>query len=470
MNQLIKPYVLFINPPLQRIIYKKVRPYVPYGLLYIATFLQSNGIRSRVYNADLEKPDNIQNNKDEIWNEIKKVIETEKPDVVAIGVLTPQHEYALKIASIVKSFDEKIPVILGGVHATFVFEEMIRDVNVDFIVRNEGEETTLELIQKLVENSSFENINGITYIKNGDIVSNPIREPIKNLDAIPFPDRELILDNNFYPKSEFGIIIPCRGCPFNCSFCSSFKYSKYRGRSAKNIVDEIEYIKEKYHIMEFWMEGDNFFINKRELIDFCKELKDRKLKIIWGSMARVDIIDDNTVKEMKSSGLCNISLGIESGSQEILNVINKRITVDQIKKAVKILKKRGIFVNTYWMVGFYEETPDSINQTKNLIKKIKPHLVRTFIMTPFPGSEEFIKAKKMNSLNSNKWTDFHVRNPYLLKRPYISNKIIDKEFNGFFYDLAKKEVKSWMIYLITHPRCLLRKIIEFVYSIKYKSS
>lgn len=121
------------------------------------------------------------------------------------------------------------------------------------------------------------------------------------------------------------------------------------------------------------------------------------------------------------------------------------------------------------LIGFgaQEETENTINQTKNFLKELKPHIARTFIMTPFPGSEEYEKAKKHNRLNSDKWSDFQVRNPYLLKRPYIKNEIIEEEFNGFFDKMAKKEVTNWMCFLLTHPRCMAKKLKELRYRLKY---
>jgi len=358
---------------------------------------------------------------------------------------------------------------LGNYHATFTADEIIKEKNVDFVVRREGEITTLELVKSLIEGIYLEDIKGLTYKKNGRVIKNTDRLFIENLDNLPFTDRELLLNKDFYPRSEFGIIIPCRGCPFQCTFCSSHKFGSYRTRSVKNVVDEIEYLRNRYHLLEFWMEGDNFFINKKDILDFCKELKTRKLGIMWGVMARVDNIDDELVKEMKSCGLCNVSLGIESGSQKILDILNKRVTIEQIKNAVKILKKRGIFVNTYWMIGFQEESEDTIYQTKKFIKELKPHIARTFIMTPFPGSEEYEKAKKHKRFNSENWSDFQVRNAYLLKRPYIRNETIDEEFNGFFDEMAKKEVINWMVFLLTHPRCMSKKLKELIYTFKYGS-
>ncbi|RLF26601.1 MAG: hypothetical protein DRN01_04410, partial [Thermoplasmata archaeon] len=306
------PYVLLINPPFQRLLYAE-RPYIPYGLLYIATFLQKNGIKSKVYNADLRTNNTVNQESEEIWKEIEHVVKREKPDVVGIGVLTPQYASALKVASIVKNFDRDIPVIFGGVHSTFMADEVALGENVDIVVRGEGEETTLDIVKTLIKGESLKNVSGITYRKNKKIVRNPDRPLIKNLDILPFPDRELLINKRFYPHSEFGVITPSRGCPYRCTFCSSNAFWGYRTRSAENIVDEIEYLKDRYHLLDFWLEGDSFLIIRRHVLQLCKELKARKLHIMWGAMARVDQIDKELIKEMKSSGFCNISLGCESG-------------------------------------------------------------------------------------------------------------------------------------------------------------
>ncbi|HHH80142.1 MAG TPA: radical SAM protein [Thermoplasmatales archaeon] len=458
------PYVLLINPPFQRLLYAE-RPYIPYGLLYIATFLQKNGIKSKVYNADLRTNNTVNQEGGRIWKEIEHVVKREKPDVVGIGVLTPQYASALKVASIVKNFDGDIPVIFGGVHSTFMADEVALGENVDIVVRGEGEETTLDIVKTLMTEESLKNVSGITYRKNKEIVRNPDRPLIKNLDILPFPDRELLINKRFYPHSEFGVITPSRGCPYRCTFCSSNAFWGYRTRSAENIVDEIEYLKDRYHLLDFWLEGDSFLIIRKHVLQLCKELKARKLRIMWGAMARVDQIDKELIKEMKSSGFCNISLGCESGSQKILDAINKGVTVEQIRNAVRLLKKEGIFVNTYWMVGYQEETVETIKETKNLMKELKPNLIRTFIMTPFPGSAEYRKAKAFGRLLSNDWSDYHVSNPHLLKRPYIDNKVIEQEYKEFL-KMEERETSAWFLYLMSHPKLLLMKTFETLYQFR----
>lgn len=457
------PYVLLINPPFQRLLYAE-RPYIPYGLLYIASFLQENDIKSKVYNADL-RTKTVNQKKDEIWKEVEHVIRRESPDVVGIGVLTPQFASALKVASIVKDFDRNIPVLFGGVHSTFKADEVALEKNVDVVVRGEGEETVFDVVKTLIRGESFKNVRGVTFRRNSRVVHNPDRPLIKNLDVLPFPDRELLINKRFYPHSEFGVITPSRGCPYRCTFCSSNAFWGYRTRSAKNIVDEIEYIKDNYHLLDFWLEGDSFLINRKHVLELCRELKKRRLHIMWGAMARVDQIDKELVKEMKSSGFCNISLGCESGSQKILGAVNKGVTVEQIRKAVKLLKEGGVFVNTYWMIGYQEETMETIQKTKSLIKELKPHLVRTFIMTPFPGSVEYEKAKAYGRLLSKDWSDYHVSNPYLVRRPYVDNKVIEKEYNEFLR-MEENEALVWFIYLLSHPKFFLMKTFEALYQFR----
>ena len=465
-NNLTKnPNILFINPPFQRLL-KTIRPYIPYGLLYLASYLENKGFKTKVYNADLKINRKNSESKSEIFKEANDVIKNELPDIVGIGFQTPQYNSALETAKIVKNLNDNIPIIVGGIHPTFMADETAREKYFDIVVRREGEVTVLELINALIDNRSLKDVKGITYKENSSIISTADRPLIQDLDSIPFPNRELLLNKNYYPHAELGIITLSRGCPYSCSFCASKAFWGFRTRTPKNIVDEIEYLKKKYHLAEFWLEGDTFLINRSHVSDLCLELKSRKLNILWGGMARVDQINKELIKDMKSCGLCNISLGVESGSQKILDITKKGITVDQVKKAVKILKAEGIFVNTYWMIGFQEETQETLNETKKLIKKLNPHLARTFILTPFPGTEEYEKAKRKNRLLSEDWSQYHVGNPYLIKRPDIDNEIIKQEYYGDFKDIAKKEVIQWISYLLFHPKLITRKFLEVMYQLK----
>ena len=460
------PYILLVNPYFQRKIGTN-RPYVPYGLLYIATFLSSKGFKAKVYDADLIMEGRRYKEEDKILQEVRDILKNESPDIIGIGITTPQYKPAIKIAEISKELNKNVIVVVGGVHATFMSEDTAKEKFFDIIIRREGELTFLDLINCLINGSNLSNVMGITFVEDDKVVNTPDRPPIEDLDSIPFPDRSLLLNHKHYPHSEFGIILPNRGCPNSCSYCSSKAYwLRHRTRSAKNIVDEIEFLKNKYNLFDFWLEADSFLINKNHVRELCHEIKSRRLNIMWGAMARIDEFDKDIIKKLKSSGFCNVSLGIESGSQEILDSIGKKITIKQIKKTVKTLKSEGIFVNTYWMIGFPNETIKTLNETKNFIKELKPNLARTFIMTPFPGCKEYEIAKKENRLLSCDWSDYHVENAYLLKRPGINNEIIEKEYYGEFMDLQKKQWINWLVYLIFHPNLFIKKIFEILYQYK----
>ena len=291
--------------------------------------------------------------------------------------------------------------------------------------------------------------------KKGKIIINPLRKQIGNLDILPFPDyEELKIKKNhsnygsaFFPN-RMGIIAS-RGCPYNCIFCSGgIVYKGSRSRSAKNIVDEIEHLYTKYGIRKFEFLDNAFAFNKKRAIEICKEIIKRKLAIKWIISSRVDNVDEQLLKIMKSSGCHCIIYGIESGSQKVLNTIKKGISISQIKNAVRITKKVGIKVYGVFIIGAPYETDSTIRETINFAKKLPIDYATFNLLVPLPKTELFRLASKgegirFTSNDSNKSKPIGYTN---IKLPTISSKRLVK-----YQKIAYKE-----FYL--RPGFLLKKI------------
>ncbi|MCD6236693.1 MAG: radical SAM protein [Thermoplasmata archaeon] len=465
-----EPNILFINPPSLRLIALKDKftypfPYVPYGPLHVATYVEKHGFKVKVYNADFNVRRVLDKNEEVIWDEVRNVLRKLKPDVLGISMRTLQYRSAIRTAQIARELNSDVVVVVGGWHPTFMPKETIQEKSFDFVVRREGEETFLELIKALIDGKPLNRVRGIAYREGKRIFLTPERPLIQNLDVLPFPNRELLIYKKYYPYLEISTITPSRGCTHHCTFCPSNAFWGYRTRSAKNIVDEIEYLKNKYGMEEFWFLSESFFINKKNVLSFYEELKKRRLDIIWGGMARVDELDRDLVRKLKSVGLYNISLGAETGSQKILDITKKGITIEQIRNAVKLLKEEGIFVYTYWMVGYQEETMETLEATKNLIKTLDSDDVDIVFMIPFPGTEEFEKAKSANRLASMDWPEYHLRNPYLLNRPYVDTETLYNMYKDVFVRLQAGKEHHWVKYLVKHPKMLSKKLQSII---KYK--
>ncbi|HHH79633.1 MAG TPA: radical SAM protein, partial [Thermoplasmatales archaeon] len=267
------PNILFINPPSLRLIALKDKftypfPYVPYGPLHVATYVEKHGFKVKVYNADFNVRRVLDKNEEVIWDEVRNVLRKLKPDVLGISMRTLQYRSAIRTAQIARELNSDVVVVVGGWHPTFMPKETIQEKSFDFVVRREGEETFLELIKALIDGKPLNRVRGIAYREGKRIFLTPEKPLIQNLDVLPFPNRELLIYKKYYPYLEISTITPSRGCTHHCTFCPSNAFWGYRTRSAKNIVDEIEFLKNKYGMEEFWFLSESFFINKKNVLSF----------------------------------------------------------------------------------------------------------------------------------------------------------------------------------------------------------
>jgi radical SAM superfamily enzyme YgiQ (UPF0313 family) len=336
--------VLLINPPFQRFFGGGKSPKLPLGLCYIASYLTYNGYETFVYDAEFnpigsssvlikEVTENIENYfkalddmNNEIWKEIKNKIKSYSPDVVGISVKTATFKAGLNIAKLCKEIDKNIVVIMGGPHICCNPEDIGRYDFVDYGVIGEGEITTLELLKNIENRKTPSNIKGVVYKNNGKTVITPRRELIKELDSIPIPEHEHIIDLDKIPREYHGEIITGRGCPYSCTFCASSLVweKKVRFRKPEKVVEEIEYILNKFGTNYFYIEDDTFTIKKDFAIKICDLLIEKNLPIKWSCETRANLVDEELIKKLKEAGCDDISIGVESGSDETLEKIKKR--------------------------------------------------------------------------------------------------------------------------------------------------
>ena len=252
-----------------------------------------------------------------------------------------------KITKKIKEYFKDIQIIIGGIHPTALPEKTIKRMkNVDVFVIGEGEQTFLELMQ----NKKFENIKGVAYMKSGKVRINPCREFIQNLDTLPFPARNLLdmekytLGFDWEGRKPAATIFSSRGCPFNCIYCASkiMWKRKVRYRSAENILAEIDFLVKEYKIKEILFYDDHFVLDKKRLKKICEGLIKRKCDLTWCCLSRTDCMDLETAKLMKKSGCHMISFGVESGSQKILDNMEKNVKVEDIIKTFEICRKARI--------------------------------------------------------------------------------------------------------------------------------
>ncbi len=281
----------------------------------------------------------------------------------------------------------------------------------------------------------------------GNIKSTPERPLIKDLDSLPFPARHLVpFESYAASKEQTGGIITSRGCVYSCNYCSSslIMGKKFRSRSPDNVVDEIEELIDKYQIRDFGFMDDTFMLNKKRAHDIADEIKTRGLDVSFVASSRVDRVDSGLLQNLKSSGMKTIYYGVESGSQRILDLMKKGITLKNAEDAVKTAKNAGLEVLTSFIIGYPGETKEDINKTIDFSIKLEPDYSQYSILTPFPGTPIYNELKEKNLIDNEDWEEYTVLKP-LLKYDQM----------GLTKKMVERKLATAYLKFYTRPKYLL---------------
>lgn len=443
--------VLLIEPPFMRLRRRKTS-FFPIGLGYLAAVLAKHSFDVKIYNAEhsdeVFEVDNdssgpydallgqhkyykqaLADNGHLVWREIEATIAAQQPDIIGITSRSAKFPSALKIASIAKQMNPRCQVVLGGPHPTIKPDECITDSNVDLVVRGEGEETFLELCLALEKGQDYGDIAGLTFIRDGRIVHNERRAFIADLDGLPVPARDLVLFPATYSEADMGALTTSRGCAYKCGYCSAASTwtRKVRNNSVENTIEEIKHIVETYgsKTINFW--DDSFTVNRKRILKLCQAIIDSKLDILWTCTTRVDLVDDELLASMKRAGCIRIDLGVESGSDRMLKIIDKGITIEKVKWAIKLIHKHKIQVSAFFMAGFPEETEEDLLQTIDLMKSIKVETMCLSIFTPYPGTALYDMAQSLGVIPEvTDWADFDHHSPENFFMAKIDREVFKK--------------------------------------------
>jgi len=387
---LIAPQDNKIVPPFSR---SKLKPTpsfsghaFPFGLSYLAAYVQQFGHQVSIL-------DTLSN--DLNLKQIKKEIKKQKPDVVGITSMTHYIKSAVVIAKITKNIFPKIPIIIGGPHATFDYQNLLQNYDFDFVVLGEGEITFKELLDCLESKNRAElkNISGIAYKKYGKIIKTNNRLPITKLDNLPLPARELVNFNDYISDQLLPNpveIIGSRGCSHRCAFCSSSHFwQSWRSRSPQDIVREMKLVLKKYpKTKSFLFYDDNFTLNKDRVIKLCQlMIKEGLNRYPWNCNARADQVDKKMLRLMKKAGLAKINYGVESGSPIVAKNVDKNLNLKTLEKTIKMTKDLGIEVLAFMMIGNPGESKKTIKESISLVKKLKPTTTLWSIAQILPGTK-----------------------------------------------------------------------------------
>ena len=393
---------------------------VPMGLYYIGALLKQHG-----YDVEVLNWHDINKNPSGITTALKE----KQPDVIGFSILHANRWGGIEIARIARKLNPGVKIVFGGIGATFLWNLFLTHFKeVDFIVLREGEYPFLYLVRSFEKNDMKGpgEIRGIAFRKNGLPFKNPEAGFIENLDDLPDPAIWF----------DFQHVALTRGCPANCTFCGSPRFwkRKVRFHSADYFVRQLERLC-KRGIKFFYFSDDTFTIQKKIVIAICKEIIKRRLGITWAAISRVNYVDDEMMQWMKRAGCIQISYGVESGSRQIRDFLNKNITEKQIENAFAVTQKQGIMARAYFIYGSPGENTATIKASLDLIKKIKPLSAIFYILDIFPGTalyDQFLeKTKADDDIWLNKIEDimYFETDPGLTKEMILSfGKILRTTF------------------------------------------
>ena len=441
--------ILLIEPPFARFM-GFYRYFFPFSLCSLSAFLKQQGHDLLIYDADhADKPVNMNSTdmlnvyhlylegiKDPghaIWAEARKIIRDFQPEVIGITFMSTKMGAVQNLARIAREEYPQAQVVLGGAHPSVLYESSLRGIPADFVVIGEGEETFAELIEFLgAGRTDFNHIQGLAFIDSGGKVrETPPRPLIKELDSLPFPDRESLHKANSYRPEDMSMIMTSRGCPYNCTFCSSLWERRTRYRSIPNIIAEIEFIRDRFHSDTIYFKDDTFTLNRKRVFAFCDALEEKGLQINWECLTRIELVDEELIRRMRETGMFNLKIGIETGSQRLLKVSNKNLTLDDIKRGAEILNRLGQKWSAFFMLGFPDETAEEIAMTWKLIEEIQPTYVSMSVLAPYPGCEIYYDLEKEGMIDEN--TDWNLYDPFSL---YANSSLVFSQDE--FVDLTRR--------------------------------
>jgi len=416
-------------------------PFITIGLGYLGAVLEKNGYKVNIIDCQAQKF---------TLADFEREISKYQPRIVGITSTTLTYNSARKVAEIAKKVHPNCLTVLGGCHVTFWDDKALEECPaLDMAVRREGEYTFLEIADRVKEGKPLKNVVGTTCREDGKIIRNADRPYIQNLDELPVPAYHLFPIESFRRNGK--VIFPMlasRGCVYCCDFCTAVRMfgQKHRARSPKNVVDEIEFVTNKYGNDQFTFYDDLFTLDPAWVKEICKEIRSRNLKIKWDCETRLDMVTKELLLEMRKAGCNEVSFGVESGCQRILDAVHKRVSIQQCENAIKWAKDEGLFVAVSTIVGYPGETKETMKQTLDLIHRIEPDDVWLCLATPYPGTELRALIESMGWKMSSDWTLYNTMNP-IFEIPDLPAEEISKMRKSFYAKFYS-------------PRYILRQLVK----------
>jgi len=433
--------ILFVEPP--KDFWFLMGEYLPppLGLLQLAAFLESKikDVEIGVLDCQAEGLD---------WKELEKHMESFDPDMVAVSGLATCNTYtAIRTLETAKRVKPNVLTVTGGQHFTALAQESLETYpEIDVIVRGEGEQTLMDLFHALDKKTPLSRVKGISFRLGGEILHNPPRPLIRNLDDLPFPGYHFVEDvvHRYHftmmagPETRYALIEGSRGCPHRCTFCSQWRHweGQWRIKSAKRIADEMEFCYQNHGTRFLWLTDDNFGLGKRAE-DLCDEILRRGLSddIMWFVQARCDDIvrHQGLLPKLRRAGNYWVLLGVERHDTLTLETFNKQVNPEDAKRAVKLLEENDIFTQAMFIIGERKDSAESIASLREFANDLDPDLAIFMILTPFPGTEIFEVAKQNGWIEDYNWANYDMVHA-VMPTETLSREEVQEELYRCYWD------------------------------------
>ncbi len=446
------------------------------GLAYLYSVLELNN-----FIPELLFLDNY--NEEDSFEILINKIEEFNPDIVAFQIFSMNRVATFHAIDYLNYQYENIKIIIGGIHTSIMYEQILAKYNNVIAVIGEGEITIIELLDCLKNNEDLSRIKGIAYYHGNTVVKTVTRDLISDLDSLPFAKHDVFFINN--PSRQKAHIITSRGCPFDCSFCclKIISKRKYRERKIENVVREIVELKRKYpQLKEIQFHDDTFLLNNKRVIEFCKLIIKENIGITFECSARVKPVSDELFYWLERAGCTKVMFGLETGSEKLLNNIHKNILKEDVVKLFIYAKKYNFTITTFLMCGFPGESEETIFETIELVQKIQKIkyslIVGIGILWVYPGTEVYEIMKNKKAINDDYWMS-NKSVPYFTVE-HSFEKL--QEFSKILMDhLSFENIRTWngfkkhflkmplviIKFILTNP-ILIRRFIQkpfYYYSI-----
>lgn len=400
--------ILLINPPYTRLRGSNecTEMITPQGISYLAAVAETGGYDVRVFDANVAPSgkktrfnkvgnlvsgygtykENVSDDAHPAWRDVRSEVENFSPDVIGITTLSPVLGSAMMTACICRDVVPNAKIVMGGFHPTSFPEDVLKHNTVHYVVRSEGEETFAELLDCIRDGRTHRDVAGLSYMEAGVLKNNPDRPLIRDLDSLPMPVKFL----NGRATGKLPVQYS-RGCPYGCRFCADSVIWRRRTRnfSPETIVEYMKQCVSFHGIREFTFVDGTFNVSRKRVHELCEAIIGSGLKVLWDALVRADELDDEMLRICRKAGCTQMNIGIESGSQSVLDDLNKGTSIANIKNEINRIRKHNMAAVSFFCIGMPPETKGDMSDTHDLIKLLKHDYVILHMFTPIPGSEYF---------------------------------------------------------------------------------